>query len=515
MKRPCTPSASTDVDACAPSSAERLPTPRQCLALLLLYFALHVLVRYLLSSTSLEVDEAEQFILSQRWSWGYSTQPPLYTWLQTPILRGLGVSVLSLSILKHVLLLSVYVLTYANAHRLIGTHRGGLAAAASLLFIQEFAWDPHRDLTHTILALTAINATLLCFLRVVEHRRRRDYLLLGLFAALSLLSKYNSSFFLVGLLLAAISVPSYRGVVLDRRMLLAAAALLVTFAPHAVWLWRNPDLALMTSYKLRVADAGLNSLGLGRLGLTLFRIFGPMLVLHCFLFSRWSTDGPRPVPPANIQLMLRTAIVVILLIVAALLIFRVTNVRSRWVAPSLVFLPILSVALHARCLDARRVRIILALAGAVMLVVLTGAATRLVWSGRVTSYRAGVTLPYAELADQMRPHLEGLPFVLTDSLIPAGNLGLNLPGPLYAPPEFIWLIHPRADRVAVVQVLIPPSETSLARLTRYVQQAGLVPEGPPRIFQAPWHTSGLHYTLSLQTFRKESSDWPSHEPLPR
>ena len=46
----------------------------------------HTAIRCGLSG-NLDLDEAEQLVLVQTWSAGYSVQPPLYTWLLWPLIQ--------------------------------------------------------------------------------------------------------------------------------------------------------------------------------------------------------------------------------------------------------------------------------------------------------------------------------------------------------------------------------------------------------------------------------------------
>src|SRR5678816_4766758 len=62
-----------------------------------IYFGLHVLTRSLVSN-NLQLDEAEQLILTQQWRWGYGSQPPLYDWMQKALFGVLGVNVFALSL---------------------------------------------------------------------------------------------------------------------------------------------------------------------------------------------------------------------------------------------------------------------------------------------------------------------------------------------------------------------------------------------------------------------------------
>ena len=58
----------------------------------LLAYACAVAFLQMGASPTAELDQAEQLILSQRLQWGYTNQPPLYTWLLWGIAQWTGPS---------------------------------------------------------------------------------------------------------------------------------------------------------------------------------------------------------------------------------------------------------------------------------------------------------------------------------------------------------------------------------------------------------------------------------------
>src|SRR4029078_3724209 len=79
-------------------------------------------------SRNLDLDEAEQLVLVQTWSAGYSVQPPLYTWLLWPIVQLVGANVLALALLKLILLGTLFVLMARVAGQVFPDARYALAA---------------------------------------------------------------------------------------------------------------------------------------------------------------------------------------------------------------------------------------------------------------------------------------------------------------------------------------------------------------------------------------------------
>src|SRR5882757_1620613 len=107
-------STSPTISAGALDEPSFLPTERQFFGFILLYFALLLVFRTLISETA-GIDEADQLVVGQKLSWGYGPHAPLYTWLMILFLRVFGPSEFSLTLLRELLLFGIYVLTYFNA----------------------------------------------------------------------------------------------------------------------------------------------------------------------------------------------------------------------------------------------------------------------------------------------------------------------------------------------------------------------------------------------------------------
>ncbi|HWI40629.1 MAG TPA: glycosyltransferase family 39 protein, partial [Verrucomicrobiae bacterium] len=467
-------------------------------------------LRMITSSTSLELDEAEQLVTTQKWALGYGSQPPLYTWLQIGFFKLFGTSVLSLSILKNLLLFALYLFVYHTGRLVTGNLLGAQAAAASLLFFPEIAWQSQIDRTHSVLALVLVCGTLYLFLKIAEEGRTLHFALLGLCGGLGLLSKYNTSFFLIALLAAAASIPRYRSIVLDRRMLLAAGVLLAVFLPNALWMLRNPELALLTSFKFKIAESRrlVNVQGVLRMFGALLSMLAPMVLLHCLLFVRrrrkalsWSGDE-------RLALLVRTAACVLLLFAVAVLLSGATNIRERWLLPALIFAPVISVSLFRRHIDRQSMSRVYALAAAIMVVVSVGHPARVVLAEKWNRTER-LNIPYRSLASQLEAPLSGVGLVITDTTPIAGNLRLNLPGKSYSPHHLAVMLAPEAERFALVWDAsrrdAPPD-----RVLKYLRQMGV--ELPPSEVRYVSSVQRFHQTKPVRVgyalVRKQGAGWP-------
>src|SRR6266508_5048600 len=95
------------------------------------YLGVHLLLRLALSP-SLIPDEAEVALFSQSLAWGYSEQPPLYSWLVWGVVRLLGLSVFNLTLVRMLVLAAVPRALYATARVVVRDRRLVRPGVASL-----------------------------------------------------------------------------------------------------------------------------------------------------------------------------------------------------------------------------------------------------------------------------------------------------------------------------------------------------------------------------------------------
>ena len=429
------------------------PTRGQLFALLLCYFALHVVIRALLSS-SVDLDESEQVLLSQKFSWGYGSDPPVYTWLQMGFFAVFGRSVFALALLKNLLLLATYWLIYESARAATRSHLCGAAAALSLAFIPQVVWESQRDLTHTILASACAVGALLCLLRAEKGRGLGWFLGFGICGGLGLLAKYNFAFWLVGVLVAALSLAEFRAKVLNMRMAAALLVCAVVFAPNGLWLLRHPELAYQTTSKLGLQGSaswsGVVLTGTRNILQAAAAFAGPLVGVYLLLFLKEPQPRTESRPGAACaKLILRAFLFIGGVLVVLVLCFRATGFRERWFQPILICAPVLGITLLRNRVEAVRVKWLATLALATMLLITLGIPARIVFAERMKREEP-LNRPYAELARQMRPALPESSMIVAESVLLGGNLLLALPGETVVTPPLAGLLGKRAEHCFLV-----------------------------------------------------------------
>lgn len=481
------------------------PTPRLVYGLLAAYLLLHLAYRCLFPST-LNLDEAEQVLLTQRLQWGYNAQPPLYTWLQILLFRVFGVNVLALGALKLCLLFLFHATVFSLARRLFLDDAWAAAALASLFLSPEISWGTAGALTHTILLLLACALTWRVELTLAERRSAWGYVSLGLCIALGCYAKYTFPALMVALGAGMLAIPSHRRVLLDLRMLLAAGIALLLLAPHALWLkdLAARDLGGDLTHKIAAAQessllvASLRSVG-DLLSDILYSVGFPLLGIAAAFRRRLLAPLPvtQPGEAAWIRLFRASALAAILLLVVLAVLFRGTGIRARWVFPFFLMLPLAMLLRLRRAEGADSARRILV---GISLTLALGAS--LTYALRpVVGPALGDRPRFNAAFDEVARSLRALGFrdgiLVADHDFLAGSLRLNLPEcSAYAPGlGFRDLPDLRGKRILLVW---PPGREGRPpdRIVRLLEGAGVAwPESPPTRIDVPDHRSGKDRTI--------------------
>ena len=439
----------------------------QLFVLLAAYFAAHAVLRGLVSEVA-GIDDVDQVLRAQLWSWGYGPQPPLYTWLTKIFLGTFGFNTFSLALLKETLVFTIFASVYGSAWQLTHNHRWAVAATALLELLPSIAWEAHRELTHTVLASALVTATVYSFLRL-DPNRSKGYVLFGICGGLGLLAKYNFAIVYLALLLAACGVPQTRRIVVNPRILLAFLIALAICGPHLNWVWNHRDLALSSVHKLKIVQTSpwwaAGATGLSKFGLVIVAHTGLLLVFVAVMFQRDLSRFRSLAPGAKV--LWHMMVWIIGLVSLGLVIFRVTGPRDRYVQPLFVCLPILLISPLRECLSRARLAVILALSASTAAVILVVCPVRVLLTERLQKHEV-LTMPMYQLAGDLKPLAEQADCIIAQDHPLAGNLRLRFPGKLVIDPEVGALFSPTAAKTLVVWNAgnSPAQRAELARFVR-------------------------------------------------
>ncbi len=423
-------------------------TRKRFFLLLFFYFALHTLLRGLISETA-GIDDCDQIVRAQIWSWGYGPQPPLYTWLLKIFLTVFGYNIYTVTALKELTLFGIYILAYANAQIVTRSHICAVAAAVAMQFNPSISWESHRELTHSILTSLFVMGTLLCFLKL-KTGEWEYYIGFGICAALGTLSKPNFLFFLAALGMAATSLKQTRALVMNRKMIVGVIVAVALCSANIYWIIEHRELATSSMHKFKMGDGNAVASSMGKAlfkwGTDLIAHIGPMIAVLALIF--WKVILKPKADSAESKLLWRTLLFVLALTTASIVIFKVTGFRDRWLQPLFVWLPVLFSAVFREYIEGIRLKVVVMLGAVIALVVLILAPGRMLLTDRLKKNEI-LNTPYAAIANDLRSAVQNADVIIAGDYRIAGNLRLRFPNKFVTSPEFADLF-PRVDGKCVL-----------------------------------------------------------------
>ena len=225
---------------------------------LFIYLFVHLSVRILFSQT-LQVDDAEQIDYAQNILLGYPIpQPPLYSWLSWGMFKTFSTGLFTLTLLKYILIFLTFWFTWLVSGQLFQHIQTRYIATYSYLLMPSFAWHMHQGFTHTILLGFGIILSLHALLLLKENNSIKNYLYFGLSLGIGLMAKYSFLLFMIPLLISAISIASFRKIIINQKILLSIGVFIIVVGPHAYWLTQHyQEVFLSIDQKLKVTSDNL------------------------------------------------------------------------------------------------------------------------------------------------------------------------------------------------------------------------------------------------------------------
>lgn len=402
------------------------------------------------ASPTAELDQAEQLVFAQRLQWGYSNQPPLYTWLLWGLEQVTGPSLAVLYLVKVALLTTLAASFIGIGHELGLSARQRILSLAGLAWLPAFVWEAQRDLTHSMMAATMASLMLWGSLWAVRRRAVWGYIWPGMAAAGALLSKHNAVIFVVAVFVTLLSLPDWRRRLRPGGVVLAIVVMVALCGPHGVWLLQHPEVLAQTTQKLTGAhdDAGwvawVELLGALSKGVLAFLL--PWLLVAVPLWWRARRDS------AAQQVMTRLLWGVTAVLLVFVLAIGAESFKARWLFPLLFFVPVwLAASVDVDASVASRVMV----RGGVVLALLCGVMLplRIVWPGAGEA-QTRQNLPLVQLGEQLQQTWgEVPPVVLVSNHHVGGNFRLAWgPGPLVQTPKLTWPVRlPEEVNVVVTE----------------------------------------------------------------
>lgn len=471
--------------------------------ILAVHSLLHILIRLTLSSSA-ELDEAEQLLLSQSFAFGYPSKPPLYTWLVLLVFEVFGINLLALTLLKNILLYATHFCVFLAARNVLGDPYLALLTSLALWLMPQIAWESHRDLTHSVLATSLSAAVYYVGVRLLHTGYTRHYVVLGLLYGLGALAKPNFLVFALALLAAIMSNSAFRPQLLDRRMFWTGGVAGLVVVPHLLWILSQGGLAVPQPVEVfNLSSVGpavvAVAIGLAELVWASIRFMTPLWIVYVGLFPRILSPlsrakiGSQP----HCQMLERLFVYVFSTLAAFVIVIRVENFKDRWMQP-LLFLAPLYLNMRLQAIGVPRHKLhglayVLALCGLLSLTAPLAQA----WIGPWFGTYSRLHVPFAALTEAIKVAGFRQGTIVADSTFLGGNLRLvftasRILTPALAPPLPTRSDHPGQCLVVWESEDRDPLPLSVRQWAAAVLNARLPEEHAPRYVEAPYIPGGQH-----------------------
>ncbi len=412
-----------------------LPTPPEaqrqlaCKFLFLLgcYFALHIILRVLISN-SLDYDEAEQAFLSQWLLPGYTEQPPLYTWIQYFLFELFGKNVFAVAFLKNSLLFFTYVFVFLSGREILKDTRLAILASCSLLFIPQIAWESQRDMTHTTLVVCAASACLWQSLRLVNKRTLLNYCIFGLLLSVGFLGKANFLLFLATLVGVLLTFSEGRKAILSPKIAVSILIIAVIAGSYFLWMYHNQDIVFSTTNKFKRVVDSYQWRGIIDLFYKAFLFLTPMWLICLLIFPAGFGRNQNSQSGFHRQFMKRYILILLLILLLVVFFFKVTYVKDRWLQPMLFAAPIFFFSrLNPAAVSSRHFKLFLKVTAFAAIAVYVAFTVRVVGASYIHKF-CRMNYPFTEIVKDLRQNGFSNGLIISDNRFLAGNLRLKFPG---------------------------------------------------------------------------------------
>jgi len=396
------------------------------LLLLFGYFALHILLRTLLSD-SLDYDEAEQAFLSQWLLPGYTEQPPLYTWIQYFLFKLFGKNVFAVSLLKNALLFLTYLSVYLCGINLLKDTRAAILAATSLLLMPQIAWESQRDMTHTTLVVFAAASVLWLTLRLIENRTFLNYSLLGIFCGIGILAKANFFLFLIVLILTLLSFPAGRKLLFSRMIFVSLLLIITMAAYYFSWMFDNQEILFSTTDKFKRTNIIDPLKGVRSFAQNSFSFVAPLVFFYLLIFPGgfWKDRYQRT--DFSSRFMFRYGLIFILVMLVIIISFKISYVKDRWMQPLLFAVPLIFFSgFDIKTISEKQFRRFLQVITFSAISIYIAFTLRVV-SAPLTHNYSRLSYPFTSLAGEIKTTGFTRGLIISNSRFLAGNMLLEFP----------------------------------------------------------------------------------------
>ncbi len=288
-----------------------------------------------LTNQNLPLDTIEALAWGSNLDWGFNKHPPLSAFAVEIIFQFFGNQDWAYYLLSQIFVITAFFVVYKFSEEIF--HNQKLALLAVLLLEGIYFYNfttPEFNVNVAQLPFWAL--TVYYTWRCIKHDKVSDYVLLGLFAGLGILSKYLFVYLIIGIKLVFIYFLRKGKKIKFSHFFIAGPITLIILLPHLIWLTENNYITITYGLQ-RTGGAGgfldhliypLVFLG-KQIGLLI-----PFLLMCYFLIKKMKFK--INFKDKNLVFLLLTTIVPIFLMLLTSMIMG-AKIRTMWMTPFYLF----------------------------------------------------------------------------------------------------------------------------------------------------------------------------------
>ncbi|MDF2867430.1 MAG: putative Undecaprenyl-phosphomannose:protein mannosyltransferase, partial [Gammaproteobacteria bacterium] len=191
-------------------------------------------------------DTLEGIAWGLQWQWGYNKHPFLTAWVCALVTKLAGTVDWPVYLLAQIAVATTFFAVWRLANKILPSLHALLATLAleGVLFYNLNSFN----LTPDSLQLPLWALLVLCFYNALTTQKLRNWLLTGLMAALSIMTKYQVALLFLPMLLFCIINPKARQSFTKPGLYYALGLMLLLLSPHLLWLYQNNFITITYAF---------------------------------------------------------------------------------------------------------------------------------------------------------------------------------------------------------------------------------------------------------------------------
>ncbi len=334
-------------------------TKKNIFNIFLLFLSTHLIVWTLVptySNINLPLDTIEAIAWGSNLDWGFNKHPPLSAFFVEVVYQIFGNQDWAFYFLSQIFIIITFLIIYKFSEEFFEDKYFAFFSVILLegIYFYNFT-SPEFNVNVCQLPFWALS--ILYTWRCINYDKFIDYILLGIFISLGILSKYLFIYLVIGIKLLFIYIIFVKKKKLNfKNYFIVGPVVLLILTPHIIWLLENNYSTII--YGLQRTSGTGNYLDHLILPLVfLFKQIGiliPFLIMLYFLLKKQSFNIKAK--DQKIIFLIFTVLIPILLIFLTSIIMGV-KIRTMWMTPFYLFFGVLSVYIFKNYINRKNLKI--------------------------------------------------------------------------------------------------------------------------------------------------------------